>query len=157
MAGFLANFSRKKFSTKESSRLKSQHTNPNANINLLDSRDDIIKKFKKAVTDSEALVKYDESRPGIANLMSIYSGFTGKSFDEIEKEFEGKGYGYFKLAVGEACADALAPIQEKFNQYMSDKAFLESVMKEGAEKAASVAYRTLGKVYRKVGFYPRVR
>ncbi len=138
-------------------KMSKSDPNPSANINILDTKDEIIKKFKKAVTDSEALVKYDTERPGIANLMSIYSVFTGKSFDEIEKEFEGKGYGDFKLAVGEACADSLAVIRERFEQLMSDKAYLESVMKDGSEKAARVAYKTLSKVYRKVGFLPPVR
>ncbi len=138
-------------------KMSKSDPNPNANINILDTKDEIIKKFKKAVTDSDALVKYDAERPGIANLMSIYSVFTGKTFDEIEKEFEGKGYGDFKLAVGEACADSLAVIRERFDQLMSDKSYLESVMKEGSEKAAKVAYKTLSKVYRKVGFLPPVR
>ena len=138
-------------------KMSKSDPNPSANINLLDTKDEIIKKFKKAVTDSEALVKYDEERPGIANLMSIYSVFTGKTFDEIEREFEGKGYGDFKLAVGEACADSLAVIRERFDQLMADKSYLESVMKNGSEKAAKVAYKTLSKVYRKVGFIPPVR
>ncbi len=138
-------------------KMSKSDPNPNANVNILDSRDDIIRKFKRAVTDSEMSVKYDPDRPGIANLMTIYSVFTGKSFEEIEKEFDGRGYGDFKLAVGEACADTLAPVQERFNQYISDKAFLDSVMKTGAEKAAKTAYRTLSKVYKKVGFLPPVR
>jgi tryptophanyl-tRNA synthetase len=138
-------------------KMSKSDPNPNANVNILDSRDDIIRKFKRAVTDSEACVKYDPARPGIANLMSIYSVFTGKSFEEIEKEFDGVGYGDFKLAVGEACADTLAPIQERFNQLIADKDYLDSVMKNGAEKAARTAYRTLSKVYKKVGFLPYIR
>lgn len=138
-------------------KMSKSDPNPSANINILDTKDEIIKKFKKAVTDSEALVKYDEARPGIANLMSIYSVFTGKTFDEIEREFEGKGYGDFKLAVGEACADSLAVIRESFDHLMADKSYLESVMKNGSEKAAKVAYKTLSKVYKKVGFLPPVR
>jgi len=138
-------------------KMSKSDPNPNANVNILDSRDDIIRKFKRAVTDSEMSVKYDPERPGIANLMSIYSVFTGKSFEEIEREFDGRGYGDFKLAVGEACADVLEPIQTRFNELMADKAYLESVMKNGAEKAARTAYKTLSKVYKKVGFLPRVR
>ncbi len=138
-------------------KMSKSDPNPNANVNILDSRDDIIRKFKRAVTDSEMSVKYDQNRPGIANLMSIYSVFTGKSFEEIEREFEGKGYGDFKLAVGEACADALEPIQTRFNQFIADRDYLDSVMKTGAEKAAHTAYKTLSKVYKKVGFLPRVR
>ncbi len=138
-------------------KMSKSDPNPNANVNIMDSRDDIIRKFKRAVTDSDMYVKYDPERPGIANLMSIYSVFTGKSFEEIEKEFDGVGYGDFKLAVGEACADTLAPIQERFNQLIADKDYLDSVMKNGAEKAARTAYRTLSKVYKKVGFLPYVR
>ncbi len=138
-------------------KMSKSDPNPSANINILDTKDEIIKKFKKAVTDSEALVKYDPERPGIANLMSIYSVFTGKSFDEIEREFDGKGYGDFKLAVGEACADSLGVIRDRFDALMADKAYLEAVMKNGSEKAAKVAYKTLSKVYRKVGFLPPVR
>ncbi len=138
-------------------KMSKSDPNPSANINILDTKDEIIKKFKKAVTDSEALVKYDPERPGIANLMSIYSVFTGKSFDEIEREFDGKGYGDFKLAVGEACADSLSVIREKYDALIADKAYLEAVMKNGSEKAARVAYKTLSKVYRKVGFLPPVR
>lgn len=138
-------------------KMSKSDPNPSANINILDTKDEIIKKFKKAVTDSEALVKYDPERPGIANLMSIYSVFTGKSFAEIESEFDGKGYGDFKLAVGEACADALSVIREKYDALIADKAYLEAVMKNGSEKAARVAYKTLSKVYRKVGFLPPVR
>jgi tryptophanyl-tRNA synthetase len=84
--------------------------------------------------------------------MSIYSCFTGKSFEEIEKEFEGRGYGDFKLAVGEACADGLAPIQEEFKRLMADKAYLEGVMRDNADQASYIARKTLSKVYRKVGF-----
>lgn len=138
-------------------KMSKSDPNPSANINLLDTKDEIIKKFKKAVTDSEALVKYDVERPGIANLMTIYSSFTGKSFDEIEKEFDGRGYGDFKLAVGEACADSLSVIREKFDALIADRAYLDSVMKNGQEKALKASYRTLSKVYKKVGFLPPVR
>ena len=138
-------------------KMSKSDPNPNANVNILDTRDDIIRKFKRAVTDSEMSVRYDPERPGIANLMSIYSVFTGKTFDEIEREFEGRGYGDFKLAVGEACADTLEPIQNRFSDLMADKEYLETVMKNGAEKAARTAYKTLSKVYKKVGFLPRVR
>ena len=89
--------------------------------------------------------------------MSIYSVFTGKTYDEIEREFEGKGYGDFKLAVGEACADSLGVIRERFDKLIADKAYLEAVMKDGSEKAAKTAYKMLSKVYRKVGFIPPVR
>jgi len=120
---------------------------------LLDSRDIVIKKIKRAVTDSGAEIRYAEGKDGINNLMSIYSAFTGKSYDEIEREFLGKGYGDFKLAVGEIVADALAEIQEKYNTFISDKEQLNKILIEGAQKASYTAEKTLRKVYRKVGFY----
>ena len=120
---------------------------------LLDSRDVVIKKIKRAVTDSGAEIRYAEGKDGINNLMSIYSAFTGKSYDEIEREFLGKGYGDFKLAVGEIVADALAEIQEKYNTFISDKEQLNKILIEGAQKASYTAEKTLRKVYRKVGFY----
>jgi len=126
--------------------------NPNAFISLIDPRDVVIKKFKSAVTDSDTVVKYADGKDGINNLMTIYSCFTGKSFDDIESEFDGKGYGDFKLAVGEVVADNLIPIQTKFNELMNDKTYLEEIMKQGAESASRIAYKTLSKVYRKVGF-----
>ena len=134
-------------------KMSKSDDNQNAVVYLNDSRDDIIRKFKKAVTDSEALVKYDESRPGIANLMNIYSCFTGKTHEEIEREFDGKGYGDFKIAVGEACADGLKPIQEKFALLLQNKDELEKIMVQGSERANYLAQKTLSKVYRKVGFY----
>jgi len=126
--------------------------NANSYVDMIDNRDSIIKKFKRAVTDSDTVVRYGEGKDGINNLMSIYSCFTGKTFEEIEREFDGKGYGDFKLAVGECTADALAPVQARFNELMADKAGLEAIMKDGAEKAGRLARRTLSKVYRKVGF-----
>lgn len=120
---------------------------------LLDSKDVVIKKIKRAVTDSGSEVKYAEGKDGINNLMSIYSAFTGKSFEEIEKEFEGKGYGVFKLAVAETVADSLAVIQDKYNVFISDKEQLNKILIEGAQKASYTAEKTLHKVYRKVGFY----
>lgn len=120
---------------------------------LLDSRDVVIKKIKRAVTDSGAEIRYAEGKDGINNLMSIYSAFTGKSFEEIEREFLGKGYGDFKLAVGETVSDALADIQEKYNTFISDKEQLNKILIEGAQKASYTAEKTLRKVYRKVGFY----
>ena len=126
--------------------------NENAVVSLLDDRDTIIRKFKRAVTDSETCVRYAEGKDGINNLMTIYSCFTGKTMEEIEKEFEGKGYGDFKLAVGEACADGLAPFRAEYTRLMSDKAYLEGIMKQGAAYAGYLASKTLSKVYKKVGF-----
>lgn len=128
--------------------------NANGSIFLSDDRDTIIRKFKRAVTDSEALVKYDpENKPGVSNLLSIYSAFTGKSMADAEKEFAGKGYGDFKLAVGEAVADRLAPIQSEQAKLLADKGYLDGILKEGAKNASFAASRTLSKVYKKVGFY----
>ncbi len=134
-------------------KMSKSDTNENAVVHILDSKDVILRKFKRAVTDSEAVVRYDaENKPGVSNLMSIYSCFTGKSYAEIEMEFAGRGYGDFKAAVGEACADALEPVRQKFTQLMNDKAYLEEVAKKGADAASRIARRTLSKVYRKVGF-----
>ncbi len=133
-------------------KMSKSDDNENATVRILDPRDVIIRKFKRAVTDSGSEVRYAEDKPGVSNLMSIYSAFTGKTTDEIEREFDGKGYGDFKLAVGEACADALAPVQAEFARLMADKAYLESVMINGADAAARSAARTMSKVRRKIGF-----
>ena len=133
-------------------KMSKSDENTNAVVYILDDKDTIIRKFKRAVTDSDTRVCIGEDKHGINNLIGIYSCFTGKTPDEIEREFEGQGYGTFKLAVGEACADALAPIQQKFKEYMSDKAFLEAQMRKGAEEASYYARRTLSKVQKKLGF-----
>ncbi|MBR1862468.1 MAG: tryptophan--tRNA ligase [Ruminococcus sp.] len=133
-------------------KMSKSDENPNACILILDDKDTIIRKFKRAVTDSEAEVRYAQGKDGINNLMTIYSIVTGKSLEDVEKEFEGKGYGDFKLAVGEAVADHLAPVREKFDRLMADKAYMKKCYTEGAEKAMMITQRTLSKVYRKVGF-----
>jgi len=128
---------------------------PEGCVFLMDDPDTIARKFKRAVTDSdtERCVRFDkENKPGVSNLMNIYSTVTGKSFEEIEKEFEGKGYGVFKPAVGEAVIETLRPIREEASRIMKDKAYLESVYKDGAARASRVADKTLYKVYKKVGF-----
>ncbi|MCR5440545.1 MAG: tryptophan--tRNA ligase [Lachnospiraceae bacterium] len=128
---------------------------PEGCVFLMDDPDTIARKFKRAVTDSdtEKCVRFDkENKPGVSNLMNIYSTVTGKSFEEIEKEFEGKGYGVFKPAVGEAVIETLRPIREEASRIIKDKAYLESVYKEGAARASRVADKTLYKVYKKVGF-----
>ncbi len=128
--------------------------NANGSVFLSDDRDAIIRKFKRAVTDSEACIKYDpENKPGVSNLLSIYSAFSGKSVAEAEKEFAGAGYGDFKLAVGETVADRLAPIQAEQAKLLADKAYLDGVLRSGAERAARTANKTLAKVYKKIGFY----
>ena len=133
-------------------KMSKSDENPNASVSILDDKDTIIKKFKRAVTDSETEVCYREGKDGINNLMSIYSAVTDKSFEEIEAEFKGKGYGDFKLAVGEATADMLAPMQAEFNKIIADKKYINDCMKLGAEKAYKASRRTLQKVYKKVGF-----
>ena len=133
-------------------KMSKSDENQNAVVYILDSKDDILRKFKKAVTDSDACVRYAEGKDGINNLMTIYKAFTGKSFEEIEREFDGRGYGDFKLAVGEACADGLAPVRAEFDRLIADKAYLEEIMKKGAADAAYCARKTLSKVKRKLGF-----
>ena len=133
-------------------KMSKSDENTNAVVYILDDRDTIIRKFKRAVTDSDTSVKFAEGKDGINNLISIYSCFTGKTVEEIEREFEGKGYGDFKLAVGEACADALAPVQQRYKELLADKAYLEEIMKKGADEAAYYARKTLSKVKRKLGF-----
>ena len=133
-------------------KMSKSDENPNAVVYILDDRDTIIRKFKRAVTDSGTEVCYTPEKPGISNLMTIYSCFTGKTMEEIEKEFAGKGYGDFKLAVGEVTADALAPVQANFSNFLSDKGALEAQMKKGAEEASYYARRTLSKVQKKLGF-----
>ncbi len=128
----------------------------NSFISMLDDPKVIVNKIKRAVTDSDCTVKYDpENKPGISNLMNIYSCFTNKSYDEIESEFAGKGYGDFKLAVGECTADNIGKIQAEYNKIIKDKAYLEGIFRSGAEKADSIARRTLSKVHKKVGFVAR--
>ncbi len=129
---------------------------PDGCVFIMDEPDVIARKFKRAVTDSdtENCVRYDrENKPGVANLMNIYSTLTGKTYEEIEKEFEGKGYGAFKPVVGETVIEALRPIREEAQRLMKEKAYLDSIYKDGAERAAYVANKTLRKVYKKVGFY----
>lgn len=138
-------------------KMSKSDTNANATILLLDDTDTIIRKFKRAVTDSESEVRYAEEKPGISNLMDIYSAVTGKTYEEIEKEFAGKGYGDFKLAVGETVADHLKPLQERYEQLMKDKAYIESMIKQNDEKAAYYANKTLSKVQKKVGLTERIR
>ena len=135
-------------------KMSKSDENANASIALLDKPEDIMRKFKRAVTDSEACVRYAEGKDGVNNLMGIYSCVTGRTYEEIEQEFSGKGYGDFKAAVGEAVVEHLRPIQERFSQLIQDKAYLEKCYTENAEKAPRIAYRTLSKVMKKVGFLP---
>lgn len=120
---------------------------------LLDDRNTILRKIKRAVTDSGCEVKYAEGKDGINNLLTIYSCFTGMSIKDAEQEFEGKGYGDFKAAVAEVTADELGKIQAVFNKYLSEKEYLNGILKENSEKAAYLASKTLSKVHKKIGFY----
>ncbi len=135
-------------------KMSKSDPNPRAYVALQDNKDTIIKKFKGAVTDSEARVAFGEGKDGINNLMSIYSAVTGHSYDQIEAQFAGKGYGDFKLAVGETVAEHLRPIQEEFTRIKQDKAYLQGIYQQGARKALDLSQRTLDKVYKKVGFLP---
>ncbi len=133
-------------------KMSKSDENLNSYVALLDSPEDIMRKFKRAVTDSEARVCIGENKHGVNNLIGIYSTVTGKTVAEVEAEFEGKGYGDFKLAVGEAVVEELRPIRENYQRLIKDKAELERLYKEGAVNAQRIANRTLGKVMRKVGF-----
>lgn len=134
-------------------KMSKSDPNTNASIFLNDTDEIIINKIKRAVTDSETIIKFDEVlKPGISNLMTLYHLATNKSFQEIENEFANKGYGDFKLEVGKAVASWIAPLREKYNQILKDKKRLQDILVFGAEQARKVARKTLDKVYKKVGF-----
>ena len=144
--------------TTPTSKMSKSDRDQNGCVYLMEKPEDIARKFKKAVTDSdsERCVRYaPQEKPGVANRMSIYSACTGKTYEEIEREFDGLGYGAFKPAVGEAVIELLRPIREETERILADKAYLESVYKQGAEKASYIAGKTLRKVYKKVGFVQR--
>lgn len=131
--------------------------NPLAFISLLDDRDTIIKKFKKATTDSMNEVRFSDEQLGVKNLINIYSSITGKTPLEVEREFEGIGYGKFKMAVGETVADALEPIQKKYYELEApeNEEYIKNILKQGAEIASSKARETLKEVYETTGFYSK--
>lgn len=133
-------------------KMSKSDPNPKGTVYLTDTPEAIMKKFKSAVTDSEMCVRYAEGKDGINNLMTVYSAVTSKSFDEIEKEFQGRGYGDFKKAVGEAVVAELAPVQEKYNRLIADKAYIKECQQKGAERALRVSQRTLDKAMKKIGF-----
>jgi tryptophanyl-tRNA synthetase len=142
--------------TNPTAKMSKSENEDSGRVCLMDRPEDIMRMFKRAITDSGSEVRFDpENKPGVSNLMQIYSSATGRSFDEIEKEFAGQGYGGFKLAVGEAVVEMLRPIREESERLLADKAYLQSVYREGAEKASAVARKTLRKVYKKVGFIER--
>lgn len=139
-------------------KMSKSDPNENAVVTMFDDKDAITRKFKRAVTDSDTEIRFDrEKKPGVSNLLSIYCGFTGVTEKAAEEEFAGKGYGELKARVAESVIAALEPIQREQKRLAADKAYLEAVLKTGAEKAERIANRTLEKVYRKVGFIPRAR
>ena len=138
-------------------KMSKSDTNPNAYVLLMDKPEDIMRKFKRAVTDSEAKVEYREGKAGVNNLITIYSVATGKSVSEIENEFVGKGYGDVKCAVGEAVVELLRPVREKTEDILKNKDYLEEIYKKNAIRASQLAERTLEKVSKKVGFVAKAR
>lgn len=138
-------------------KMSKSDENTNGSIFLMDDTDTIIRKFKRSVTDSDNEIRYTDEKPGIKNLIDIYGSATGKSADETEKEFANVGYGDFKLAVGEAVASMLKPIQDRYHVLSQDKAYIDSIIKAGAEKADYYASKTLRKVQKKVGFPEKIR
>lgn len=135
-----------------SAKMSKSDPNPNGCIALLDKPEDILRKVKRAVTDSEAEVAYREGKDGVNNLLTVYASVTGKTINEAVNEFSGKGYGDFKAAVGEAVCEHLIPIQKRYDDLMKNRDYLESIYKKGAEAAYSLSRRTLTKVKKKVGF-----
>lgn len=133
-------------------KMSKSDENPNGYISILDDEDTILRKFKRAVTDSDNEIRYSEEKPGVSNLIEIYSVITGKTFEAIEEEFEGKGYGFFKVTVGQAVADHLKPIREKHAELMANKDYLKECYTSGAEKAFQISRKVMRKVNKKVGF-----
>ena len=138
-------------------KMSKSDENPNASIYLMDDMDTIMRKCKRAVTDSEAQILYRDEQPGVKNLINIYSACTGKTPDEVVKEFDGKGYGDFKMAVGESVCAVLKPLQDEATRLEKDKAYIDGIIKANAEKAGYFANKTLRKVQKKIGFPERIR
>ena len=138
-------------------KMSKSDENPNASVYLMDDPDTIIRKFKRAVTDSMAQIAYTDEQPGIKNLLDIYCACTGKTPEEAVKEFDGRGYGDLKQAVGEAVVSVLKPVQERFAELSKDKTYIDEIIKENADKANYYAMKTLRKVQKKVGFPERIR
>lgn len=140
-----------------SKKMSKSDANLNAFISMDDETDTVIRKFKRAVTDSDNRIIFSEDKPGISNLLTIYAAICEKSIEDAEKEFEGLGYGDFKLKVGEAVASVVEPIRQEKNKLLANRDYLDDVLKSGAERAERIAARTLGKVYKKIGLVPRKR
>lgn len=138
-------------------KMSKSDENPNASILLTDKPDTIIKKFKRAVTDSDNQIIYSEEKPGIRNLMDIYMAVTGNTIAQVEKEFENSGYGDFKVAVGESVASVLKPLQDRFEDLSKNKEYINEIIRTNAERASYTADKTLRKVQRKIGFPDRIR
>ena len=138
-------------------KMSKSDENPNASIYLMDDPDTIMRKFKRAVTDSEAQILYRDEQPGIKNLIDIYCACTGKTPEEVVKEFDGQGYGVFKPAVGEAVVSVLKPLQDEVARLSKEKAYIDNIIKNNGEKAQYFANKTLRKVQKKVGFPERIR
>lgn len=156
--GYLGKIGAKIMSLQEpEKKMSKSDENTNASIYLMDDPDTIMRKCKRAVTDSKACVSYEEDQPGIRNLLDIYCACTDKSTQEAVLEFEGKGYGDFKSAVGESVISVLLPIQTRFKELSTDKAYIDQIIKANAEKANYHAQKTLRKVQKKVGFPERIR
>lgn len=133
-------------------KMSKSDENVNGCVHMLDAPEVIMKKFKRAITDSEACVRYGEGKDGVNNLMAIYSAITGLSYEQIEHDFDGKGYGDFKTAVGEAVVEELRPIRERYEKLIKDKAYLEECYRKADEIALKISRRTLSKAMKKVGF-----
>lgn len=143
--------------TEPTKKMSKSDANVNGFISMDDDPETVIRKFKRAVTDSDSLIAFREDKPGISNLLSIYSAFKGINIEDAEKLFANMGYGDFKVKVGEAVTEVIEPIRNKKNELLKNKDYLDEVLKSGAEKAERIAYRTLSKVYKKVGLVPRKR
>ena len=139
------------------SKMSKSDTNITGFISMTDAPNIIVKKFKRAVTDSEGIILYRDEQPGIKNLLDIYCACSGKTPDEAVKEFDGCGYGQLKEAVGEAVVSVLSPLQQRVKELEKDKAYIDGVIKENAQRAAYTAEKTLRKVQKKVGFPERIR
>ena len=150
--GYIPESGGRVMSLQDPTKKMSKSDDANAYIGLLDSNDEIVRKIKRAVTDSLGEIRYSEEQPGISNLLDIYAAFGDETPQEAAAQFEGKGYGELKNALAERLVESLTPIRERCGQYLKDKAYLQEVMKNGEEAASKIAYRTLAKVRRKMGF-----